>query len=210
MSPDPGELERTDLPPVRRAHLAALRALGPIAQHATFTTPDPAHGSCTDDVARALEVDLMHGEVIGWEAVEAAAWEGLTYLDDAIDGTRGRFRNFRAVDGGWLERVGSEDSHGRAVLALGRAIAMAPERSFRDAAAGIFRRALPGTVRLRAMHARASAVIGCAYASRADRLVGGEPAWLAVGARLAGIARGRLRRPRRVRHLAVARADRDL
>ena len=31
----------------------------------------------------------------------------------------GRFRNFMAADGSWLEEVGSEDSHGRAIWALG-------------------------------------------------------------------------------------------
>ena len=53
-----------------------------------------------------------------------------------------------------LERVGSEDAHGRAVLALGRAMASAPDRTFRASAAGVFRRALPGTVALTALRAR--------------------------------------------------------
>ncbi len=174
------------LPPVRRAHLAELRALGPIAQHAVATRPDPGHGSCTDDVARDLEVDLMHANVIGWGAVEGSAWSSLRYLDEAVHEPSGRFRNFRDVDGGWLEAVGSEDAHGRAVLALGRAISEAPDRAFRDAASGIFRRALPGTVALRALHARSSALIGCAMASSDDRAIGVRRAWIAVGARLAG------------------------
>jgi hypothetical protein len=189
MSPEPA----TDpagpmaaLPPVRRAHLAELRALGPIAQHAVGPRPDPAHGSCTDDVARALEVDLLHAAVIGWAAVEGSAWDALRYLDEAVDEDSGRFRNFRDVDGEWLETIGSEDSHGRAVLALGRAMATAPEPAFRSDAAGIFRRALPGTVSLTFLHARSSALIGCAMAAGADQATGSRAAWTAVGARLAG------------------------
>ena len=118
MSPDPaaGPAEPVlALPPVRRAHLAELSSLGPIGQHAVGPRPDPAHGSCTDDVARALEVDLLHASVIGWEAVEGSAWDALRYLDEAVDENSGRFRNFRSVEGDWLEAIGSEDSHGRAV-----------------------------------------------------------------------------------------------
>ncbi len=174
------------LPPVRRTHLVELRALGPIAQHVIGTTPDPAHGSCTDDVARDLEVDLMHAGVIGWEAVEGSAWSSLRYLDEAVHEPSGRFRNFRDVDGRWLEAIGSEDAHGRAVLALGRAMSEAPDRAFRAAAAGVFRRALTGTVALRALHARSSALIGCAMAASGDQSIGARPAWIAVGARLAG------------------------
>ena len=149
MSPDPaaGPAEPVlALPPVRRAHLAELSALGPIGQHAIGPRPDPAHGSCTDDVARAMEVDLLQAAVVGWEAVEGSAWNALRYLDEAVDEDSGRFRNFRSVEGEWLEPVGSEDSHGRAVLALGRAMSPAPDRAFRTDAAGVFRRALPGTV----------------------------------------------------------------
>ena len=171
---------------MRRGHLVELRALGPIAQHVIGTTPDPAHGSCTDDVARDLEVDLMHAGVIGWEAVEGSAWSSLRYLDEAVHEPSGRFRNFRDVDGRWLEAIGSEDAHGRAVLALGRAMSEAPDRAFRAAASGVFRRALTGTVALRALHARSSALIGCAMAAGGDQSIGARPAWIAVGARLAG------------------------
>ena len=128
----------------------------------------------------------MHAGVIGWEAVEGSAWSSLRYLDEAVHEPSGRFRNFRDVDGRWLEAIGSEDAHGRAVLALGRAMSEAPERAFRSAAAGIFRRALTGTVALRALHARSSALIGCAMAAGGDQAIGTRPAWIAVGARLAG------------------------
>ncbi len=208
MSPEPATRPAGPvpaLPPVRRAHLAELSALGPIGQHAVGPRPDPAHGSCTDDVARALEVDLLHAAVIGWEAVEGSAWDALRYLDEAVDEDSGRFRNFRGVEGDWLEAIGSEDSHGRAVLALGRAMATAPDRAFRSDAAGIFRRTLPGTVGLTFMHARSSALIGCAMAAGADLATGSHRAWTAVGARLAGIARGRVRAGRLLGDLAVAR-----
>jgi hypothetical protein len=43
----------------------------------------------------------------------------LSFLDDAFNPDNGRFRNFMSYDRKWLEEVGSEDSHGRALWALG-------------------------------------------------------------------------------------------
>ena len=57
------------LHPVSRAHLEALSDATGIMQHAVGADPDPAHGYCTDDVARALRVDLLHGRELGWAAV---------------------------------------------------------------------------------------------------------------------------------------------
>lgn len=184
MSPDPVPYPPTVLPAVRRTHLDELRTYGPIAQHATLAVPDVAHGSCTDDVARGLAVDLMHGDVLGWGQVRESAWSGLRYLAEAVDPGSGRFRNFRDFGGRWLEDVGSEDAHGRAILALGHAVAMAPERSFRDAAVRLFERAIRGATELRALHARASTLIGLSYAARATQAPAAER-WNAVGARIA-------------------------
>jgi hypothetical protein len=43
----------------------------------------------------------------------------LSFLDDAFNSDTGRFRNFMSYERNWLEEVGSEDSHGRALWALG-------------------------------------------------------------------------------------------
>jgi hypothetical protein len=151
---------------VRRDHLETLARGGPIAQHARVSVPDPAHGSCTDDVARALQVDLLHGAVLGWPAVAASAWRSLRYLEDALVEETRRFLNFRDSSGTWLEEVGSEDSHGRAILALGEACLSSADRAFRDRAAWIVRRALPGTAGLTALRAISSAAIGLELAHR--------------------------------------------
>ncbi len=182
----PTGVRHLPLPPVRRDHLARLATIPPIAQHARGSVADPVHGACTDDVARLLEVDVLHGRVLGWDEVAGSAWASLAFLGDALDPESGRFRNFRDVEGRWLEPVGSEDAHGRAVLALGRAIDGAPERAFREAAVALFRRSLPGTVGLSALRARSSAVIGTSLAVLAMR--GDRPvtAWLGAGARLSG------------------------
>ena len=155
-----------DLPPlypVRRHHLESLTDDVGIMQHAIGARPDPGHGYCTDDVARALQVDLLHARELGWEAVAASAWRSFRFLAEAIDEPAGRFRNFRLIDGSWVDAVGSEDSHGRGVHALGDVIAEAPDGRMADAAAELFSRALPAAG-LTALRAQASVLLGCAGA----------------------------------------------
>jgi hypothetical protein len=155
------------LHPVTREHLDALSDDIAIMQHAIGPHPDPAHGYCTDDVARALHVDLLHERELGWDAVSASAWRNLRFLGDAFDPAAGRFRNFRRVDGSWLDGAASEDSQGRAMLALGATIARAPDRALVGAASSQFARALPATQGLRALRARSSVMLGCDAVMRA-------------------------------------------
>ena len=153
--------------PVSRRHLDVLTDEVGIIQHAIGSRPDPAHGYCTDDVARALQVDLLHARELGWASVADSAWRSIRFLEEAFDASIGRFRNFRRVDGSWLEGPGSEDCHGRAILALGEAIAEAPDGGMVAAASSLFDRALPAAQGMAAMRARASALLGCDAAMRA-------------------------------------------
>jgi hypothetical protein len=155
------------LHPVTRAHLDALSDETGIMQHAIGAHPDPAHGYCTDDLARALHVDLLHQRELGWDAVSTSAWRNVRFLGEAFDPATGRFRNFRRVDGSWLEGTASEDSQGRAMLALGATIAGAPDEPLVQVASSLFARALPAAQELRALRARASVLLGCDAVMRA-------------------------------------------
>ena len=150
--------------PVRRSHLEAMTGPLGIWQHARGQEPDPAHGTCTDDVSRALLVDLVHAEQIGWQQVRTSAWRGLEYLASSFQPAEGRFRNFRDATGGWTDAPPSEDSQGRALLALGTAAATSLDPAFRARAGALFDRALPGAGALVALRAIASAALGCATA----------------------------------------------
>jgi hypothetical protein len=159
--------ELAQLPPVNRIHLDNLSDAIGIMQHAVGQRPDPAHGYCTDDVARALRVDLLHQRELGWPAVATSAWRSFRFLDEALDRTTGRFRNFRLVDRSWVDAPGSEDCHGRAMLALGETMAMAPDSHLVASAERLFAEALPAADGLHALRARASVVLGCAAAMQA-------------------------------------------
>ncbi len=159
--------EPAPLHPVSRVHLEVLTDEVGIMQHAIGSRPDPLHGYCTDDVARALQVDLLHGRVLGWAAVADSARRSLRYLDEAFDPATGRFRNFRRVDGSWLDGSASEDSNGRAMLALGETIGGAADPRLVETARSLFDRALPATRQSLALRAQASVLLGCDAVMRA-------------------------------------------
>jgi hypothetical protein len=151
---------------VRRGHLEAISDATGIMQHAIGTRPDPAHGYCTDDVARALRVDLLHQRELGWAAVSASAGRHLSFLAEAFLPATGRFRNFRAIDGSWLDDGGSEDCQGRALHALGETILLAADAGMVATASLLLGKALPAASELTALRAGASALLGCVAAER--------------------------------------------
>ena len=160
---------------ISRQHLEVLTGELGILQHAVGSRPDPDHGYCVDDVARALEVDVLHARTLGWARVSESAERSMAFLEDAFDPSTGRFRNFRQIDGEWIGGPGSNDSLGRAMLALGETIAAAPDTRLVDRAIGLFELALPATARLASPRAQASVVLGCAAVRRAQLERGGMP-----------------------------------
>ena len=141
-----------------------------IWQHASAASPDPAFGFCTDDVSRALTVDLFHSrESVGPPSPRAstAIWRSSS---EAEGGSGRRFRNFRAADGAWLEVEGSEDCHGRAPWrASPRPSSALMIHRMVEAARRLFERALPAARELYALRATASALLACDGAVRGGR-----------------------------------------
>ena len=108
------------LPQINLNHLRDMTDDTGMLQHAKFTVPNRAHGYCVDDNARALIVvtracDLNRNDR---SLIEKSSIY-LSFLDSAFDPEIGRFRNFMSYSRQWLETIGSEDSHGRALWALG-------------------------------------------------------------------------------------------
>ena len=153
--------------PVNRVHLDELSDDIGIMQHAIGRRPDPAHGYCTDDVARALQVDLLHGAELGWPAVADRAERSVRFLEAAFNPALGRFRNFRSADGTWLDSVGSEDAHARAALALAETAHLAGDPGIRSRGFTLFERALPATIRLTYLRPRAAAILAGAAGATA-------------------------------------------
>jgi hypothetical protein len=158
--------DRTPLFATERTHLDELSDGTGIMQHAAGSRPDPDHGYCTDDVARALTVDLLHAKGLGWSAVATSAGRSMAFLEAAFEPDCGRFRNFQSAGGRWLETVGSEDAHARALLALAEASTSAGDTRLREAATSLFERALPASLWFEHLRPIAGTVIATELAAR--------------------------------------------
>lgn len=153
--------DQAPLYPVSRRHLDAISDEIGIIQHARGALPDLTHGYCTDDVARALVVDLLHAADLGWAKVAPSAWRAIRFLESAFADDSESVRNFRGRAGDWLIGPNSEDAHARAMVALGEAAGVVADDRFRTLAASLFERGLPGIARLSFLRPQAAALIAC-------------------------------------------------
>lgn len=130
-------------------HVLRLTDSTGMLQHALFSVPNLVHGYCTDDNARALLLMLLWEELGVHTAIsQSLATRYLGFLAYALNPATGRFRNFLGYDRRWLEDEGSEDSHGRALWALGTCSARARERGQQLLARRLFAEALPAVASL--------------------------------------------------------------
>lgn len=95
------------------AHLHRL--LGPhgLYEHALYRDPRPEHGYCTDDNARAVVIAAAIDDPLGHEILDATR----DFLEAGF--LEVGWRNRMSPEGDWTDGPGPEDSHGRALWALG-------------------------------------------------------------------------------------------
>lgn len=150
------------LPSIRLDHFFAMCDDTGLFQHALYSIPDRAHGYCVDDNARALilAVDLAKAGLPSASNVLADTFAA--YLQHAWNPDLKRFRNFMGFDRQWRDTAGSEDSHGRALWALGVCASRdisAPRRAW---AAALFAEALPAVADFVSPRAWSFALLGIA------------------------------------------------
>src|SRR5262249_22465785 len=133
-----------DLPSWRLDHVVRMTDSAGMLQHAFSTIPNFAEGYCTDDNARALLLTVQL-EQLGQSTaqVNRLATTYAAFVTYAFDRTRGRFKNFLSFDRRWLEEVGSDDSHGRAIWVLGACVGRSRRRDLQVWASQLFDLALP-------------------------------------------------------------------
>ncbi|HVR90739.1 MAG TPA: glycosyltransferase family 4 protein [Novosphingobium sp.] len=120
--------------------LSALFAMSDgtgMLQHGIGAVPDRRHGYCLDDNARAL---MVVNVVSGLAADERAKWQAVyaSFVQHAWNEDAQKFRNFMAFDRRWCEDVGSQDSNGRALWALGQTVETASDPALQHWALGWF------------------------------------------------------------------------
>ena len=151
------------LPILNTAHLSALTDDTGILQHAIFSVPNAREGYTTDDNARALIVSTWLDKLVpqenGFEP-EGLSRRYLSFLWLAFHSDKGRFRNFLGYDRKWLENVGSEDSHGRAIWSLGNVLGRSHDSGLRGAAGRLFEAAVPAVLTFSSPRAWAFGMLG--------------------------------------------------
>ena len=150
-----------ELPTWRFDHLLRMTDHVGIFQHAIFTVPNFSHGYCTDDNARALILMTLLKE-LGEKAPQQYTLTGAyaAFLQHAFNANTGRFRNFMGFNREWLEDVGSEDSHGRALWALGTCVGRSGREDLRGWAASIFEAGLSSVESFTSPRAWAFTILG--------------------------------------------------
>ena len=152
-----------DLPPLRLNHIVRMSDGTGIFQHATFNVPNFHEGYCTDDNARALILCILLDELGGRppeELLDRQATSYLAFLSAALNQETHRFRNFMSHGRQWLEEAGSEDSHARALWALGTCAGRSRNEGHQRLSAQLFERALPSVEAFSSPRAWAFSLLG--------------------------------------------------
>lgn len=145
------------LPPLRLDHIVRMSDGTGIFQHAIFNVPNFHEGYCTDDNARAFilcnlleEPSLLNHLATGY----------LAFLAAALNYHSGRFCNFMSHGRQWLEVAGSEDSHARALWALGVGAGRSLNAGHRLLCVQLFDRGLPSVELFTSPRAWAFSLLG--------------------------------------------------
>jgi glycosyltransferase involved in cell wall biosynthesis len=94
---------------------------------------DPNRGSNRDSNSNSKD-----GSVAWAVAERELSSRYMAFLEHAFNSSNGRFRNFLGYDRRWNETEGSEDSHGRALWALGTVLGRSRDEGLRGAAGRLF------------------------------------------------------------------------
>jgi glycosyltransferase involved in cell wall biosynthesis len=146
-----------ELPELKLDHLERMTDSTGLLQHAVFTIPNYNEGYTTDDNARALIVGVL-AEVCRRPLPATPRY--LAFLWHAFHPAAQRFRNVLSYDRRWLDDVGPEDCHGRALWSLGTVLGKSNDPGLRGVAGRLFDQALPAVLTFTSPRAWAFTLFG--------------------------------------------------
>ena len=151
-----------EIPEIKLDHLKAFTDDTGILQHANYTIPDRTHGYCNDDNARALLVSAMGQKYLPANGLGLDPLSGhyLGFLLYAYNEKFGRFRNFMTYSRQWMEEIGSEDAHGRALWCVGKAVAYLDNPGHLAMSTALFKKALVAVENFHSPRAVAFCLVG--------------------------------------------------
>ena len=150
------------LPPFSLAHIKRLTDDTGIIQHAKFGIPNLKEGYCLDDNARALLMVLIaYRQTKNSLALELSPIY-LSYIH-YMQNKNGTFRNFLSFNRNFLDEVGSEDSFGRTIWALGFLLGNAPNDAYYQMGRLVFFEASQNFENLKSIRSIANMMIGVSH-----------------------------------------------
>ncbi|MCD8741690.1 glycosyltransferase family 4 protein [Mucilaginibacter roseus] len=147
------------LPNFSLAHILRLTDDTGIVQHAKYGIPNLKEGYCLDDNSRALIMAIMAYQRNKSQEAFDLLPVYLSYIH-YMQTDDGNFRNFLSFDRRYLDEIGSEDSFGRTIWALGHLIGCAASNSYREFALELFQKSFPHFKNLRYLRGMANTIIG--------------------------------------------------
>jgi glycosyltransferase involved in cell wall biosynthesis len=150
------------LPPFSLAHIKRLTDDTGVIQHANFGIPNLKEGYCLDDNSRALLMVLMaYRQKKNSLALDLSPIY-LSYIN-YMQNKDGTFRNFLSFSRNFLDEVGSEDSFGRTIWALGYLLDNAPNDAYYQTGKSVFFNASPNFEKLQSVRGIANTIVGISY-----------------------------------------------
>ena len=156
------ELDLLAMPLFSLSHINRLTDDTGIIQHANYGIPNLKEGYCLDDNARALLMVLMaYRQMKDNRALELLPIY-LSYIH-FMQNDDGTFRNFMSYNRNFLDKVGSEDSFGRTIWALGYLFNNAPNDAYYQTGKLVFFNASPNFEKLKSIRGIANTMIGISH-----------------------------------------------
>ena len=156
------EIDLLILPPFSLTHINRMTDDTGIIQHAKFGIPNLKEGYCLDDNSRALLMVLMAYRQMKDERALELSPIYLSYIH-YMQNANGTFRNFLSFSRNYLDEVGSEDSFGRTIWALGYLLCYAPNDAYYQTGRLLFFNAAPNFEKLKSIRSIANTMIGICY-----------------------------------------------
>jgi len=161
------ELDLLAMPLFSLTHINRLTDDTGIIQHANFGIPNLKEGYCLDDNARALLMVLMvYRQMKDKRALKLSSIY-LSYIH-YMQNEDGTFRNFLSFSRNFLDEVGSEDSFGRTIWALGYLLDNAPNDAYYQTGKLVFFNASPNFEKLKSIRSIANTMIGISHYLRSN------------------------------------------
>lgn len=150
------------LPSFSLEHVNRLTDNTGIIQHSRYSVPNFKEGYCLDDNSRALLMSVMAYRQKMDPIAKKLIPVFLSYMY-YVQRDDGNFRNFLAFNGNYLDEIGTDDSFGRTIWALGYLIRFCKNEGYFELSHELFNKATAHFNELEHLRGIADTIIGIAH-----------------------------------------------